>query len=84
MIYLSSAAPRSRLGATNGLAQTVASLMRAIGPYSATSLFAFSIDRNVLGGNFAYFVLVLIGVMSLGAASMFPRYATVAEVRRKT
>ncbi|KDQ16700.1 hypothetical protein BOTBODRAFT_129590 [Botryobasidium botryosum FD-172 SS1] len=83
MIYVSSAAPsRAQLGATNGLAQAVASLMRAIGPYSATSLFAFSIDHNVLGGTFVYWVLLFIAVMGIAVGTMLPKHATEAEAER--
>ena len=49
-IYVSSAAPSKRLlGATNGLAQTVASAQGTIVPAAADWLFAFSITNGVLG-----------------------------------
>ncbi|KAH8979733.1 MFS general substrate transporter [Lactarius akahatsu] len=57
-MYISSAAPNKRsLGATNGIAQTIVSIQRTVGPATAASLFAFSLDNNILGGNFAYVVL---------------------------
>ena len=56
---VSSAAPNKRsLGAMNGLAQTIVSTLRALGPAAATSLFAFSLQNNILGGQFAYAVLL--------------------------
>jgi hypothetical protein len=63
-MYLSSAAPNKRsLGATNGLAQSVASIQRTVGPAAADWLFAFSIQNNILGGNFVYIVIQgLVGV----------------------
>ncbi|KAH9018120.1 major facilitator superfamily domain-containing protein [Lactarius pseudohatsudake] len=63
-MYISSAVPNKRsLGATNGLAHTVASIQRMVGPAVADWLFAFSLTNNVLGGNFVYVILVvLVGV----------------------
>ncbi|KAH9046408.1 MFS general substrate transporter [Lactarius deliciosus] len=64
-MFLSSAAPNKRsLGSMNGLAQTVVSIQRAVGPAVAVSLFAFSLQNDVLGGHFAYVVLLsLVGVV---------------------
>ncbi|KAI9443935.1 MFS general substrate transporter [Lactarius indigo] len=45
---------KQSLGATNGLAQTMVSIQRAIGPAAAASLFAFSLDNNILGGKFTF------------------------------
>ena len=72
-MYVSYAAPNKRsLGVTNGIAQTMVSIQRAIGPAAATSLFAFSLDHNILGGNFAY-VLLLVSVWAgLGLAIHLP------------
>ena len=68
-MYISSAAPNKRsLGATNGLAQTVVSIQRMIGPAAATALFAFSLENNVMGGNFAYTVLILLVIVGLFAS----------------
>ncbi|KAH9030871.1 MFS general substrate transporter [Lactarius deliciosus] len=73
-MYISSAAPNKRsLGATNGLAQTMVSIQRAIGPATAASLFAFSLDNNILGGNFAYVVLHAVVWVGLGVAVQLPR-----------
>ncbi|KAF8335061.1 major facilitator superfamily domain-containing protein [Cantharellus anzutake] len=48
-VMITNAAPsKSLLGCTNGLAQTAASLMRAIGPAGATALFAVSVDKTLL------------------------------------
>ncbi|KZT38806.1 MFS general substrate transporter [Sistotremastrum suecicum HHB10207 ss-3] len=70
ILIMSSAPSSSALGATNGLAQTTASIARAIGPESATSLFAISVEKDLLGGRLVYVVLlVLVGlglVASLG------------------
>ncbi|KAH9170234.1 MFS general substrate transporter [Lactarius sanguifluus] len=72
-MYISSAAPNKRsLGATNGVAQTIVSIQRAVGPAVAASLFAFSLDHNILGGNFAYVVLLAIVGVGLGVAVQLP------------
>ncbi|KAI9435199.1 MFS general substrate transporter, partial [Lactarius indigo] len=72
-MYIASAAPNKRsLGATNGIAQTIVSIQRAVGPTVAASLFAFSLDHNILGGNFAYAVLLAIVGVGLGVAAQLP------------
>jgi MFS family permease len=72
-MYISSAAPNKRsLGATNGIAQTVVSIQRTVAPAAAASLFAFSLDRNILGGNFVYVVLLSIVCVALGVSVELP------------
>ena len=73
-VYISAAAPNKRsLGATNGIAQMVVSIQRAVGPAAAASLFAFSLDHNILGGNFAYVGLLAIVCVGLGVALQLPK-----------
>jgi hypothetical protein len=73
-MYISSAVPNKRsLGAANGLAQTVVSLQRMIGPAVADWLFAFSLMNNVLGGNFAYVILVVLVGVGLCISAQLPR-----------
>ena len=80
-MYLSSAAPNERsLGATNGLAQSVASIQRTVGPAVADWLFAFSIANNVLGGNFVYFVLLVLVCVGLYVAAQLPRHMWTRDV----
>ena len=72
-MYISSAAPNKRsLGATDRLAQTVVSIQRTIGPAAATALFAFSLENNVMGGDFAYTVLILLVIVGLFASVQLP------------
>jgi len=74
LMYLSSAAPNKRsLGTTNGLAHSVASVQRTIAPAVADWLFAFSIEKNVLGGNFVYVVLLVLVCVALYIAAKLPR-----------
>ncbi|KAF8267248.1 major facilitator superfamily domain-containing protein [Lactarius quietus] len=73
-LYISSAVPNKRsLGAANGLAQVATSIQSAVGPAAADWLFAFSLKHNVLGGNFAYVVMVGMVCVSLGITRYLPR-----------
>jgi hypothetical protein len=74
-MYLSAAAPNRRsLGATNGLSQSVASIQRTVGPAVADWLFAFSIEKDVLGGNFIYLVLLALVCVGLYVALQLPKH----------
>ncbi|KAH9164613.1 MFS general substrate transporter [Lactarius sanguifluus] len=73
-MFVASAAPNKRsLGALNGLAQTVVSTQRAVGPAAAASLFAFSLQNNVLGGQFAYAILLFLACAGLCVAVQLPK-----------
>lgn len=73
-IYISTAAPNKRsLGATNGIAQTVVSIVRAIGPAASTSLFAVSVAHDLLGGYAVYLILVILSGLSLFVVARMPR-----------
>jgi len=69
MFITASAPSKNVLGAINGLGQTSASMARAVGPAFATSLFAFSKERNLLNGNAVYVVLIILagGLRWLGS-----------------
>ncbi|KAG9091839.1 hypothetical protein FRC06_000357 [Ceratobasidium sp. 370] len=69
IIFVTSAAPsKSSLGTLNGISQTTISVIRAIGPATATSLFALSVERNLLGGWFVYAVLIGVNLVGLIAS----------------
>ncbi|KAH8985277.1 hypothetical protein EDB92DRAFT_1883308 [Lactarius akahatsu] len=73
-MYISSAAPNKRsLGAMNGVAQMMVSIQRAIGPAAAASLFAFSLENGILGGNFVYVVLLALVWVGLCVARQLPK-----------
>ena len=73
-MYVSSAVPNKRsLGAAHGLAGTVASVQRMVGPVAADWLFAFSLTNNILGGNFAYVIFVILVGVGLGISAQLPR-----------
>ncbi|KAH7337118.1 major facilitator superfamily domain-containing protein [Rhizoctonia solani] len=74
MLLVTRSAPcRRSLGTVNGLAQMVASASRAIGPATATSLFAFSVKNNALGGNLVWLVLSLMALLGVVAACQIPK-----------
>lgn len=68
-IFITSSVPSNRsLGAVNGVAQFIASVMRAVGPAASTSLFATSLERNWLGG-YAVYVFLIVAAFTLFFAS---------------
>jgi hypothetical protein len=75
-MYITAAAPNKRsLGATNGLAQMTASIVRAFGPAASTSMFAYSLQHKLLGGYAVYAVLVIMSVFSLMLSIKLPESA---------
>ena len=73
-LFIRSLAPTpAALGATNGLAQTMASFMRTIGPVCATSLYAASREHQLLGGDLVYVVLLLIAAVTSSASFLLPQ-----------
>ncbi|KAG8904028.1 hypothetical protein FRB99_002370 [Tulasnella sp. 403] len=53
-LFITAAAEKNALGSTNGIAQTAVSFIRMIGPAAATSLFAWTMEGNVMNGRFVY------------------------------
>ncbi|KIJ19141.1 hypothetical protein PAXINDRAFT_109683 [Paxillus involutus ATCC 200175] len=73
LMYITATAPNQRsLGALNGLAETTASIVRVIGPASATSLFAYSIQHSFMGGYGVYVVIILMVITSAPLCAMLP------------
>ncbi|KAI0261481.1 member of major facilitator superfamily multidrug-resistance, DHA1 sub-family [Gloeopeniophorella convolvens] len=73
-IYISGAAPnRASLGATNGIAQLLVSITRAIGPAASTSLFSLSMAEGYLGGSMVYVVLLVIALGATLFGTKLPR-----------
>ena len=54
MIVTAAAPNKESRDATNGLAQTAASIGRIVGSAMATSMFSFSVEHNLLGGYAVY------------------------------
>ncbi|KAI0637849.1 major facilitator superfamily domain-containing protein [Trametes polyzona] len=68
-----SAASDRVLGATNGVAQFTASVMRAVGPAASTSLFAVSLEHNWLGGYGVYPILVVLTLALFYVSTYLPK-----------
>ena len=71
-IHYVSASPKRSLGATNGITQTMVSIQHTVGPTAVTSLFAFSLDNNILGRNLVYAVVLATVWIGLGVALLLP------------
>ena len=72
-VFLTAVAPSRRsLGAINGLSQTAVSIARIIAPSLATSLFSFSIERNLLGGYAVYVALSFLSFFAVWVAMSLP------------
>ncbi|KAG8866050.1 hypothetical protein FRC20_009140 [Serendipita sp. 405] len=73
-LYVQAASPSpTALGATHGIAQTVASIARAIGPASATAAYAFSAHRpDILGGYLVYYILGSVTIFAIFASRTIP------------
>lgn len=73
-IYVTASSPGKRsLGSVNGMAQTSVSILRAVGPATSTSLFAFSLQTNLLGGNAVYPILMILPCFGMLFANRLPR-----------
>ena len=72
-IYIAAASPnRASLGATNGIAQLLVSIMRTIGPASTTSMFSISI-KTPEHAWFVYYYLLSLACVGIGASLLLPR-----------
>ncbi|KAG9058254.1 hypothetical protein FS842_011134 [Serendipita sp. 407] len=72
MLVKAAAPDKEMLGSTFGVSQTIACIARAIGPILASSLFAASVDRQILGGNAVWLVMASIGLWGfLQARSLY-------------
>ena len=59
---------------TNGLAQTTASIVRAIAPAAASSLFSLSLENQLAGGTMVYWILCAGVVLGLVATRRLPNH----------
>jgi MFS family permease len=72
MFVTASSPNRRSLGATNGLSQMTVSIARAIGPALSTSLFSYSVQKNILGGYGVYLLMVILSLLALVIATLLP------------
>ncbi|TFK75086.1 major facilitator superfamily multidrug-resistance, DHA1 sub-family [Pluteus cervinus] len=73
VLVVSSAPSRETLGTTNGLAQGLGCLTRSLAPSFASSLFSLSIEKDLLGGNFVYCVLVAVVCVGIRTSLNLPK-----------
>jgi len=72
-IYIAAASPnQASLGATNGIAQLGVSIVRTIGPASATSMFSLSI-KNPQHAWMVYYYLIALACIGICASLLLPR-----------
>ncbi|KAF8305055.1 MFS general substrate transporter [Clavulina sp. PMI_390] len=72
-IFVTSSAPTpSHLGSINGLAQTIISFTRAIGPAGSTALFSLSNEKQWLGGYGIYAVMMGFTLVALRFIELLP------------
>ena len=80
LILIAQSAPsRSALGITNGLAQALGSVARALAPSVASSLFSLSLEWRTMGGNMVYVVLAGLTLFGMSLAFMLPKDAHLPE-----
>ena len=75
-IFIAAAAPnRASLGATNGFAQLLVSILRAIGPALVTSMYSLSIDRehHYMNGGLVYYVTVVLSFGGIWVGLLLPK-----------
>ena len=72
-VYVNSAAPnRASMGAVSGFAQMIVAIVRAVGPSAMNSAFALGIEKHVMGGHFAYWLMAGMAAISLGFGVALP------------
>jgi hypothetical protein len=73
MFITASAPAKNALGAINGMGQMSVSVTHAIGPVTAASIFAFSKEHNILGGQAVFVFLCIPAAGLLWLASYLPK-----------
>ena len=74
-IYIQAASPnRASIGATNGIAQLLVSIMRTIGPASATTMFSISV-KTPEHAWFAYYYMLILVFIGIASSLLLPRKA---------
>lgn len=64
-IFITQASPSPEaLGRTHATAQTVFSIMGAVGPVTITSLVVASIEYQLLGGYLAYILMAILSLLT--------------------
>ncbi|EJT99757.1 MFS general substrate transporter [Dacryopinax primogenitus] len=83
-IVLKRVAPsKSSVASTYGCAQVVNAGARAISPWFVSSLFAISVQHNLLGGDLMWAVMLLLTLGAVGFTRGLPGWVTEAERARE-
>jgi len=61
------------IGATNGIAQLLVSIKRAIGPTAAASHFSLSTKEGYIGGNLVYVVFLMVSLAAIAFGTTLPQ-----------
>ncbi|EIN12346.1 MFS general substrate transporter [Punctularia strigosozonata HHB-11173 SS5] len=72
-LIINNVSPRAHLGTINGIALTVNSAWRTVGPTAITSTFAFSVEHNVLGRYLAWTILAIWAVVVYFLSALAPK-----------
>ncbi|KAG5653633.1 hypothetical protein H0H81_011735 [Sphagnurus paluster] len=73
ILILDCAPTRASLGATNGIAQAVGSIMRSIAPSIASSLFSISLEHHLAGGDMVFYILIGVALVGLRLTYLLPK-----------
>ena len=74
-IFIAAAAPnKASLGTTNGFAQLPVSIVRAVGPALASSMYSLSIDEDHHYMNLVYYVTVALSLGAIWVGSLLPKH----------
>ena len=76
-IFVAAAAPnKASLGTTNGLAQLSVSIVRAVGPALANSLYSLSIDEDhhYMNGGLVYYVTLALSLGTIWVGMLLPKH----------
>ncbi|KAI9573839.1 hypothetical protein HD554DRAFT_2012504 [Boletus coccyginus] len=72
-MFISAAAPnKASIGAANGIAQVAVSVVRAVGPAAANFAYSLSTEEHIMGGYFAYWVMVAMIGLTLWVGYLLP------------
>lgn len=71
-LLINNVTPAHSLGAVNGFALTLNAFIRAVTPAAATSVFALSVDHNILHRYLPWLILWILGVVGYGLSELAP------------
>jgi len=71
-VIIAETAPKKLIGSINGIVQLAGCAMRTFAPSFATSLFSFSIEKQVFGGYLVYAVVYAIVLCGIGFSRLLP------------